>query len=283
MKIVIIGAGSSSFGRGIIADVLACPELEQKECFLFLVDSNPESLQTMFQFAQALKEFHRRKIRIEATVDRKEALVAADYVITSVARHRYSFWSQDFFLPLTFGFRQIYGENGGPGAAFHTLRSLHLMLPSCQDMENLCPQALLLNFTNPESRVCLGIKKLTRIRAVGLGHGPKMTLRIIARILDQPEENLCLTVGGLNHFHWVLTLKERKTDQNLYPQLREKIEEKPKLLPPLARELFFSFGLLPFPVDSHIGEYIGQAYYICGVLPGLKMLARPIREETSSA
>ncbi len=283
MKIVLIGAGSMSFGRGLIADVLASQELEKLDGTLVLVDTSEENLNLMLRFALALKEFHQRRINIEATTERKTGLAGANYVITSVAAQRYHFWRQDFFLPLSFGFKHIYGENGGPGAAFHTLRSLNLMVPIVKDMEEICPQAWLLNFTNPESRICLAIKELTRIRAVGLCHGPAMTLTFLARTLNLPEEMIDLTVGGINHFHWVMSLRHRKDGTDLYPLLRKKIEGDPKSLPPLTYLLFSSFGLLPFPADSHIGEYIPYAYQVCGPFSGLRMLERPLTDEKNSA
>ncbi len=87
-------------------------------------------------------------------------------------------------MPLSYGFRHIYGENGGPGAAFHTLRSIHLTMPIIRDVEQLCPEALVLNFTNPESRVCLAISQLTKVEAVGLCDGPIATLRKVGEVLD---------------------------------------------------------------------------------------------------
>jgi len=281
VKIVLIGAGSASFGRGIIADILSCQQLEKLQTTLVLVDVDQTGLELMSMFASRLKDYYHRKISLEATTSRRVALKGADYVITSVAVKRYHFWCQDFYLPLCFGFQHIYGENGGPGAAFHTLRSLHLMLPICQDMEELCPDALLLNFTNPESRVCLGVHRLTRIKAAGLCHGPGTTLQQVAKILGLEEENVEITVAGLNHFHWVVSLRHRETGEDLYPSLRKKVVENPNLLPPLANFAFHTYGLLPFPADSHIGEYFGFAYEICGPRYGLQQLAYPPEKENS--
>ncbi|MHB8278402.1 MAG: family 4 glycosyl hydrolase [Candidatus Humimicrobiaceae bacterium] len=92
-----------------------------------------------------------------------------------MAEKRFDLWGKDYYIPAAFGFRHIFGENGGPGAAFHALRSLNLMMPICKDIEKICPKALLINFTNPESRVCLGISKITKVKNVGLCHGPVQT------------------------------------------------------------------------------------------------------------
>jgi alpha-galactosidase len=206
IKFVIIGAGSAGFGPGSIADVVAREELKEFDVTVTLVDIDVPALQRMHKLALMIRDHHESKARFEATPDRKEALEGADYVITSVAQRRWDLWEKDFFIPHLYGFPQVFGENGGPGAVFHTLRSLNLMIPICRDMEQICPEALLLNYTNPESRVCLGVSRLTRIRNVGLCHGPLETLAKIGEILEKPTEEIELTVGGLNHFHLALAV-----------------------------------------------------------------------------
>lgn len=263
LKIVVIGVGSASFGRGTLADLLASPYLREFDLSLHLVDVDQEALGRMTRFALRLKEHYRSPAAIVATTDRREALPGADYVITAVAKDRWDMWEKDFYIPLAFGFRHVYGENGGPGAAFHTLRSLHLMIPICRDMEALCPDALLLNFTNPESRVCLGVHKLTRIRAVGLCHGPFGTWETVSRILGRPKEQVEITIGGINHFHWVLSVHD-PTGQDLTPELHRRLAESDCGLDRFSRALYDLYGLLPFPSPSHAAEYVPFAYPITG-------------------
>jgi len=262
MKIALIGAGSNSFGRGVIVNVLSSRDLAKKDTTLFLMDIDRESLEKMFRFAVLVKEYRRTSVKIQAGTGYREALSGADYVITSVARKRMECWEQDFYIPLAFGFKHALGENGGPGAAFHTLRSLNLIIPICKLMERYCPDALLLNFTNPESRVCLGVNRLTRIKAVGLCHGAFSTLHTVSQVLKRKEKEIDLEVGGINHFHWVLSIRDRKTGNDLYLEFRKKIQE--KNVGPLTWMLYMKLGLLPFPSDNHIGEYIPYAYDICG-------------------
>jgi len=263
-KIVLIGVGSASFGRGTIADILACREFNKIGVKLILVDIDETALNTMHKFSLLLKDYYQSKVQIEVQKDRIKALPGADYVITAVARSRMQLWEKDFYVPLAYGFPQIYGECGGPGAAFHTLRSFDLMLPICKDMERLCPQALLLNFTNPESRVVLAISKLTKISAVGLCHGAFGTRRKIAKLLGRKEEDIDITIGGINHFHWVLKMKDRKNGQDLYPLFRKRLAKTDRDIDKLAKQMFEVFGLLPFPADSHIGEYVSFAYASTG-------------------
>jgi len=264
VKIVFIGAGSASFGVGIIKDLLSSKELKELDINFTLVDINKDVLNIMFQFANIVKAHYNSKVTIEATTDRKDALVGANYVITAVAIKRMQLWEQDFYVPHTYGFRQVLGENGGPGGAFHTLRSLHLMLPICKEMEEICPEALLINFTNPESRVCLGISKLTRIRVVGVCAGAFITKNFVAQILERDNNEIDITIGGINHFHWVLEIKDKSTGENLYPEFHKRMKNPSIEIEPLSYLMYQKFGLLPFPLDTHIGEYVSFAYDICG-------------------
>ena len=265
VKVVVVGAGSLSFGRGSIADLLAAEELNQKaELTVVLVDTDEEALERMHKFAQVLKEYRGVRATVEATTDRCAALPGADYVITAVARNRLALWEQDFQVPATHGFQHIFGENGGPGAAFHTLRSIHLTMPIVRDVERLCPEALVLNFTNPESRVCLAISKLTAVQAMGICHGPSATLGKVAQVLGKSPHEVELTVGGINHFHWALDIKDATDGSDLLAVFRKRMGEKDWGLGPLVRYLYDTFGLLTYPADSHPGEYVGFAYDLIG-------------------
>ena len=264
LKIVLIGAGSASFGRGAIADVFACEELRQFDLTLALVDVNPDTLDMMAKFAHRLREHYGVAAEIEASVERNDMLPGADYVIVSVARDRWSMWEKDFYIPASYGFKHVFGENGGPGGAFHTLRSLHLVIPISQDVEKICPKALLLNYTNPESRICLGIDKLTRVKCIGLCHGAFFTLRRIAEVLERPKEEVDITIGGINHFHWALKIEETGTGRDLKPEFDRRMQASDCGFDPFIRQLYETFGYLTYPATSHPGEYVSFAYDIAG-------------------
>lgn len=264
VKVVVIGAGSADFGQGIIADLVTYEAFKEFDLKVTLVDIDNIALDRMYKLAQLIKEFHKSKIKIEATTKREKALPGANYVITSVARERWELWQKDYYIPLAYGFKHIFGENGGPGAAFHTLRSLNIMIPICKDMEKLCPDAYLLNYTNPESRVCLGVTKLTKIRNVGLCHGPLETLEKIGQILNKPIEEIDLVIAGINHFHWALKIEDKKNGENLYPELDKKIKNYDWDADNLTPVLYDLFGLFPFPVPSHLGEYM---HFVFGIAP----------------
>ncbi|MBM3474659.1 MAG: alpha-glucosidase/alpha-galactosidase [Armatimonadetes bacterium] len=263
-KVVLIGAGSTSFGAGTINSLMAARELQERtRLTVTLVDIDEAALDRMTRYARAISAFRDADVKLEATTDRLEALPGADFVVTAVSVKRYEFWRQDFLIPLAYGFRHPYGECGGPGAAFHTLRSLHLVVPIARDMERLCPDAWLLNFTNPENRVCLGVRRLTGIRAVGLCHGFHSTYALVGRVLNRPPDTLDLDLAGLNHFHWVVGIRDRQTDADLVPEFDQRMPEAPDI-PPLTRYLYERFGRLPFPSDDHIGEFVRFGYEFLG-------------------
>ncbi len=266
VKFVAIGIGSL-FGHGIVADLLGSPETKELDSTFVLVDTDAEALERMYRFALLLKAHYKSNLDIQMTTDRREALPGANYVITSVAIKRYPLWEQDFRLPLAYGFKHVLGENGGPGAVFHALRNFQLMIPICQDMEKLCSEALLLNYTNPEARIIRAVTDLTKIRSVGLCHGIFGAQDGVARLLARDLEQLDFVAGGLNHFFWVTKVADKKTGKDLYPELRRRVLEGPATHdnPPLVRKMMEVFGLYTYPSDDHIGEYLSFAHEFTGV------------------
>jgi alpha-galactosidase len=264
LKIVLIGAGSAGFGQFTIADLMYTKELRNFDLTVVLVDIDEPALKRMHKLAEKIKEFHKATAKIESTTNRLEALKGADYVITSVAVRRWDYWQKDFYVPAAYGFRQTYGEGAGPGAAFHTLRSLNLMVPIAKDMEKLCPEALLINFSNPESRVCLGVSKLTKISAVGLCHGPILTWERICEALKKPQNEVEVTVGGLNHFHWALQVRDAKTGRDLYPEIDKVIDKYEWDFNGFTALMYKTFGYITYPAPSHPGEYFGFGYELAG-------------------
>ncbi len=261
-RIVIIGAGSHCFGRGQIADLLQTAELRGRNLELVLVDTDQAALDRMHRLAQRIQEHVGSDFSLSSTTDRRAALCGAAFVVVAVARRRYPLWEQDFRVPLAHGVRHVLGENGGPGALFHALRSLHLLLPICRDMEELCPEALLLNFTNPEARVLHAILHLTRVRAAGICHGVFGAEQALCQYLDRPREALEITSAGMNHFYCILQAKELATGADLLPTALACAVADPEA-PPLFRKLAEIFGVFSFPSDDHIGEYLawGSEYH----------------------
>jgi len=162
-----------------------------------------------------------------------------------------------------YGFRNVLGENGGPGALFHAIRNYEIVLPICRDIEKLCPDALVLNFTNPESRILMAMKHLTKINAVGLCHGVFGARSRAAQLLGKDLSDLKIVTGGLNHFFWVLKVEDANTGEDLYPLLRQRIQES---CPPLVQKMVEVFDCFTYPSDDHIGEYLSFAQEFTGLL-----------------
>jgi len=258
-KIVFIGAASASFGPACLLDAIHCEGLAGST--LVLVDIDAPRLEVMARLARRLNEVSGAGLRIEHTTDRREALPGAEFVINSIAIDRNELWKLDWSIPLKHGIKQVLGENGGPGGLSHSLRNIPAILDICHDMERLCPDALFINFSNPESRVCLAVSKHTSIKSVGLCHGVYMGIDSISRITG--EKGFDVVAAGINHFTWFLSITQGGED--LYPLLREKSRQCAPDYLPLSRRMLDVFGLFPSPSDDHIGEYLPYAWEATGL------------------
>jgi len=261
-KIVAIGVGSLVFGVELLRDVYQTEELRGAE--LWLVDLDPEALRRMGGLAARLNEASGWDVTLRTTPERTEALPGADFVVTSIARDRDNTWKTDHALALKHGFPSVLSENGGPGGLSHTLRSIPPMLAIAKDVERLAPSALMLNYTNPENRVCLAIHRYTEVRAIGLCHGVAETIAFVAELLDMPRGDVDLRAAGVNHFVWTTSLTDRRSGADLLPVLRERLGANPPEKWRLCTLLFDRFGVFPTTGDNHVGEYIGWAAEIIG-------------------
>ena len=261
-RIVAIGVGSLVFGVELLRDIFQTPELRGAD--LWLVDTDPGALRRMAGLATRLNEASGWDVAVHATADRAEALPGADFVVTAIAVARDTTWKRDHELALEHGFPSVLSENGGPGGLSHTLRSIPPMVAVARDVERLAPAALVLNYTNPENRVCLAISRYTRVRSIGLCHGVAETVEFVANVLGRPREDIELHAAGVNHFTWTTSLRSRADGSDLLPELREALARLPDDVWPLCRMLFDRFGIFPTTGDNHVGEYIGWAAEVVG-------------------
>lgn len=263
IKIAVVGAGSRSFGPATIRDVMLSDALNEKGVELALMDVRPEYLPERGEYAGRIARQLKRSVRISCGADLDEALRGASYVVTAIEVERYRYWAMDYHVPRQYGFLQVYGENGGPGGLFHALRNMGPMVQIARRMEALCPEAVLFNYTNPESKLCQALAMLTKIRAVGLCHGFAMGRHQIASFLQMPAEEIDMAACGMNHFAWFQTVRSRKTGEDLYPLLRQKERQADELAHwddlALSRICLRAFGLWPSPGANHIGEYLRWA------------------------
>ena len=272
-KIVLIGAGSAQFGTDMLCDLFAARD-ELEGSTIVLVDINPVALEIMAQVARRLNEATGQPFLIEATTDRVEALPNAQFVIISIAVKRNELWRLDFQIPLKHGVKHVLGENGGPGGLFHAMRNIPIILDICRDIERLCPDALVLNFTNPEGRICLAVTRYTDLQFVGLCHGIGMAQHAIGQALGIPPDDIDPKAGGLNHFNWILELRHKSTGEDLYPAFKRAIAKQGleeaqihnhRFDIKLCRYLMETFGYWPLPADDHVGEYLSYAWEYCGL------------------
>ncbi len=204
-KIAFIGAGSVVFARRLTTDILTWPELA--EGTLALMDIDPESLALTEQVVRRLIREQKLPTRLVCTAERRVALDGADYVITAIDVGGREMRAPDFKIPRAYGVYQTVADTLGPGGVFRALRTTPVLLEIARDMEELCPQALLLNYANPMNINMWAVQTSTRIASVGLCHSVQGTADQLARYMGMPSEELAYWVAGLNHQAWFLQLR----------------------------------------------------------------------------
>jgi len=264
VKIALVGAGGMAFGPVMTYDTLRSEKLRGST--LTLVDINEERLEVARSAAERLNEALGNPLTVEAESDTAAGVDGADFVLVSVEKGRWEGWSQDFEIPVKYGSTQVMGENGGPGGLFHSLRSINLVLEIARIMEERCPNAFLVNLTNPMSRVTLALNKGTKIKNVGLCHEFMGGLTRLSFMLMTPAKKIAAKASGMNHFTFFYEINNADTGEDLYPKVRKHIEKFPFLHPPLVRDLFNRYGLFPTTSDSHLAEYV----------PWCKELVKPL-------
>jgi len=283
-KIVVIGAGSASFGENTLSALMRSPKL--KGSSLALVDRNPRSLDIVYRLAQRLNREWRSDIQLSAHNHHQQALDGAQFVVSAIeVGPREELWKSDFEIPLNYGVRQPYAENGGPGGFAHAARNVLPVLEIARDMEQICPQAWFINFTNPMVRICDLVNRHTKIKVAGLCHQIYISYNFVgmvlakelgiqvpegitgmqadiaehaarAEVLRQTLPLIDIRAAGTNHFSWILSIRKRDTGEDLYPLFRQRWSEFDPAFEPLTRRVFDAFGLFPVPGDTHLCEYL---------------------------
>jgi alpha-galactosidase len=248
VKVALVGAGSTVFAKTLIGDVLSHPELAD-DLTIALMDIDEERLRVTERLTHALDP----NVRVESTLDRRAALDAADYVITMFQVGGYRPATMvDFEVPKRFGLRQTIGDTLGIGGIMRGLRTIPVLLDVCRDMEELCPNALLLQYVNPMAILGWAVARATPIRSVGLCHSVQGTARDLAADVGVPPAEIEYVCAGINHMAFYLELRHRGRD--LYPQLRAKTD-----IPDWNRvryEVLRHFGYFCTESSEHLAEYV---------------------------
>ncbi|MCH8979007.1 MAG: alpha-glucosidase/alpha-galactosidase [Armatimonadetes bacterium] len=222
-KIAMVGAGSTAFAKTLMGDVLSYDEL--KESHIALMDIDPERLSTSEIVARKVKEATGAKnAKITAHTDRREALDGADYVIVIVQVAGYRPGTEtDFEIPKKYGLRQTIADTLGVGGIFRALRTVPVLLDIAKDMEELCPDALMINYTNPMAMLCWAMNRATKIKNVGLCHSVQGTAGQLAKNIGVPIEEIDYLCAGINHMAFYLRFE--RDGEDLYPLIHKVYDE----------------------------------------------------------
>ena len=251
-KIAIIGAGSIVFCKTLILDVLATEGLEDAE-FALMAPSTRRTPQVE-RFVRRVVKANDLPAEVYVTTDRRDAVKDADYVITTFQVGGVKGFEHDYKIPLKYGVDQCIGDTLGPGGVFRALRSIPVMLDLARDMENLCPEAYLLNYVNPMTMLCWSLGT-TDVNFVGLCHGVQTTLDLISGYADVPKDEIDFICAGINHMGWFTKLEHDGKD--LYPILRERFEQPEYYVNEKVRgEVFRHFGYFMTESTGHLAEYV---------------------------
>jgi alpha-galactosidase len=258
VKIALIGAGSQVFSRRLITDILSFPDLRDRTT-IALMDLDADRLRLITAFATKLVKQYGATTRVEATTDRGAALDGADYVTTTLRQGGPEVSWYDKAIPAKYGVHHSVGDTMGPAGVFYGLRHIPLLLSIAHDMEDRCPDALLLNYTNPMAMICWALNAYTRVKNIGLCHSVQGTAEQLAAYLGAPMAEVSYWVAGINHMAWFLHLHWRGRDA--YPLLAEKFKD-PAVYstasqPDTVRVLIFkAFGYFVTESSRHMSEYV---------------------------
>lgn len=268
MKVVLIGGGGVNWTPAILTDLVIRPELEGSTAVLVDIDS--EALELALAFGQRLLAEAGRHWTLEASTERRVALRDADYVILTIAVGGLDAMEHDLAIPLKYGVYQSVGDTVGPGGLSRALRHIPVVYEIARDMENVCPWAWLINYTNPMTALTRTVSKHTGVRVIGLCHELTGVLRRLRRLLDLGDAHIETRVAGINHLIWLLEWKVDGRDG--CELLRSYLSEHPLEVPYrgelpgnpasvfqdrllLKWSLLETFGLLAVAGDRHLAEF----------------------------
>jgi alpha-galactosidase len=257
-KIAFIGAGSTVFAKNLMGDILTFPELADSTFALHDIDS--ERLQASEVVARKLAESLGVNPTITATTNRREALDGADYAISMFQIAGYKPGTVvDFEIPKKYGLRQTIADTLGIGGIMRGLRTIPRLLEMTRDMEQVCPDVTFLNYVNPMAMLCWAVSRASTIKTVGLCHSVQSTAEKLGDDIGIPLEEINYICAGINHMAFYL--KFERDGEDLYPRIRQVIEE--GRVPDWNRvryDLFKRVGYFVTESSEHLSEYV--PYYI---------------------
>jgi alpha-galactosidase len=252
-KIAFIGAGSIGFTRGLARDILTFPLL--RDATLALMDVDGERLEFAQKSVQRIVDMGSYPAKVEATLDRAEALKGADMVLVTILAHGVDVWRHDIEIPKKYGVDTNIGDTRGPSGIFRALRTIPVMLEIARDMERYCPDATMLNYTNPMVMLCRAMQRETSIKLTGLCHSVQGTAEMLAGWIGAPIGEITYTCAGINHMAWYL--KYDWNGQDAYPLIRQAITERPEVYNEeiVRNEMFLALDHYVTESSGHNSEY----------------------------
>ncbi len=251
-RIVFIGAGSLGFTRGLVRDILTFPAL--KDATLVLMDIDKERLEFARRAVESIVERGGYPAKVEATLDRKKALKGADAVLCTILAGGVQVWRHDIEIPKKYGIDINVGDTRGVAGIFRALRTIPVMLNICRDMEHYCPEAILLNYTNPMAMLCRAMQRETSIKVTGLCHSVQGTAEMLAKWINTPMEEITYVCAGINHQAWYIEFKKNGADA--YPLIRQALRKKKIYREEIVRnEMFLHLDYYVSESSGHNSEY----------------------------
>jgi len=252
-KITFIGAGSLGFTTELVRDILTFPLLQ--DATLSLMDINAERLDFAHKAVTKLVKTGNHPATVEATLDRVEALRGADVVLTTILSGSTEVWRHDIEIPKKYGVDINVGDTRGPSGIFRFLRTINPMMDIVRDMEKVCPNAVLLNYTNPMAMLVSAIQKQTFIKVTGLCHSVQGTAMMLAEWIGAPYDEIDYLCAGINHQAWYLDFKWNGLDA--YPLIHKAITERPEIYnaDQVRNEMYLALGYFVTESSGHNSEY----------------------------
>lgn len=251
-KVVFVGAGSLGFTRGLVRDLLTFPLLA--DAHIALVDIDPERLDFAYRAVKTIIERGNYPAKVTATLNRKAALKGADVVCCTILCGDVGVWRHDIEIPKKYGVDTNVGDTRGPSGVFRALRTIPTMVDICKDMEHLCPDAILLNYTNPMAMLCRAMQRVSKIQVTGLCHSVQGTAGMLAGWIGARTDEITYVCAGINHQAWYLDY--RWNGKDAYPLIREAVK-KPKIYneEQVRNEMYLHLGYYVTESSGHNSEY----------------------------
>ena len=251
-KIAFIGAGSLGFTRGLVRDVLTFPLL--KDATLALMDINKERLEFARRACQTIVDRGHYPAKIEATLDRREALKGADAVVCTILAGGVNVWQNDILIPKKYGIDTNIGDTRSVSGVFRALRTIPVMVEICRDIERYCPDAILLNYTNPMAMLCRAMQRTTHVQVTGLCHSVQGTAAMLAKWIGTTMDHVTYVCAGINHQAWYVEFK--KDGRDAYPLIRKAVEKPAIYRAEIVRnEMLKALGYYVTESSGHNSEY----------------------------